>query len=62
MEIVSFFPDGGPKQKLAKWQRLVLVLVGFDEQFEHRELGAFDIDLQDVDNLVARGRIMNKPN
>ena len=47
------------RQKLAKLQRLVLVFVGFDERFERRELGAFDIDLQGVDDLVACGRILN---
>ena len=50
------------KQKLAKRQRLVLVLVGFDERFERRELGVFDIDLQDIGDLVACGPILNKPN
>ena len=62
LDIVSFCPDVDPKQKLAKRQRLVLVLVGFNERFERRELGAIDIDLQDVDVLVACGRITNKPN
>ena len=62
LEIVSFFPDVDLKQELAKWQRLVLVLVGSDERFERHELGVFDIDLQDVDELVACGRILNRPN
>ena len=59
LEIVSFFPHVDLRQKLAKLQRLVLVFVGFDERFERRELGAFDIDLQGVDDLVACGRIFN---
>ena len=57
LEIISFFPDGDLKQKLVKRQRFVLVLVGFDERFERPELGTFNIDLQDVDDLVACGRI-----
>ena len=50
------------KQKLPERQRLVLVLVGFDQRSERGELGAFDVDLQDVDCLAACSRITNKPN
>ena len=62
LEIVSFLPEVDLKQKLPKRRRFVLVLVGFDERSERRELGAFDIDLQDVDYLAAYSRITNKPN
>ena len=55
LEIVPFSPDVDLEQQLAKRQRLVLVLVRLDERFEHAELGAFDIDLEDVDEFVACG-------
>ena len=55
-------PRRGSQAEFGQTSALVLILVGFDERFERRELGAFDIDLQGVGDFVACGRILNKPN
>ena len=61
-EIVPLSPDVELNLKLAKRQREILILVGLDEGFERGVFCAFDIDLENVDESMACGRILNERN